>query len=169
MVYLLDSNYKIGDKKAVEHAPRLLLEESAAGDILQNQQWKSNLRRLNNEIRKQLQRPSDEIQGVIMKKIHTPYNIISTITRKMAWESGKNTIVVNTGFFDDKNQLYVRSSKNLEPLIQRGKSYGFKCGGKREVLGAVLPKEKTDSFVEEIIEFFTKNRGFMEYEETKSN
>jgi len=32
-------------------------------------------------------------------------------------------------------------------MIQRGKSLGYKCGGKKEVLGVILPKEKTDSFV----------------------
>ena len=75
----------------------------------------------------------------------------------VAWESGKNTLVINTGFFDDKDQIYMRSSsKNAEPMIQRGKSLGFKCGGKKEVLGAIVPKDKTESFVEEIMEFLTK-------------
>jgi len=39
MVYLLDSNYKIGDKKAVEKAPRLLLTYTSANEILENTQW----------------------------------------------------------------------------------------------------------------------------------
>ena len=74
---------------------------------------------------------------------------------RSTWENGKNTLVINTGFFDDRDQVYVRSSKNLEPMIQRGKTLGFKCGGKREVLGAILPKDKTDSFVEEILDFLS--------------
>ncbi|MCK5258310.1 MAG: single-stranded DNA-specific exonuclease, partial [Thermoplasmatales archaeon] len=156
-VYLLDSNYKLGDKKAVETAPHLLLSYNSAGDILDNDQWNKNFTMLNKEITKQLEKTADEVQGIILKKIDTPYNIISTITRKVAWENGKNTLVINTGFFDDMDQVYVRSSKNLEHMIQRGKSLGFKCGGKKEVLGAILPKDKTDSFVEEIMEFLTKN------------
>jgi len=51
----------------------------------------------------------------------------------------------------------VRSAKNLESMIQRGKALGFKCGGKQEVLGAILPKDKTNSFVDEIKEFLIKN------------
>jgi hypothetical protein len=47
----------------------------------------------------------------------------------------------------------MRSIKNAEPMIQRGKDLGFKCGGKKEVLGAIVPKEKSDSFVQEILEF----------------
>lgn len=156
MVYLMDSNYKIGDKKAVEKAPHLLLNYTSANEILENNQWNKNLTKLNEEITKQLEQASDEINGTILKKINTSYNIISTITRKVAWESGKNTLVINTGFFEDMDQVYVRSNKSAEPMIKRGKDLGFKCGGKKEVLGAIVPKDKTDSFVEEIIEFLTK-------------
>ena len=99
--------------------------------------------------------PSDEVNGIILKKVNTPYNIISTITRRVAWDSGKNTIVINTGFFDDRDQVYVRGKKDAKPMIMRGKELGFKCGGKKEVLGAIVPKQKTDSFVKEIIEFLS--------------
>ena len=47
----------------------------------------------------------------------------------------------------------MRSKKNAEPMIKRGKELGFKCGGKREVLGAIVPKDKTDSFLIELIDF----------------
>jgi len=156
IVYLLDSNYKLGNKKAVEKAPRLLFECNSVSSILKNIEWNENLKMLDEEIKKQLESPIDEMDGIIVKKINTTYNIISTITRKVAWDSGKNTMVINTGFFDDKDQLYVRSSKNLESMIKRGKNLGFKCGGKKEVLGVILPKDKTDSFVDEIMEFLSK-------------
>lgn len=153
IVYLLDSNYKLGDKKTVENAPHLLLTYNSAEELLRNEKWNKNLAILNKEIAKQLEKPQEEIQGKIFKKIDTKYNIISTVTRKIAWDSGKDTIVINTGFFDDKDQIYVRSSKNLEPLIEQGKSFGYKCGGKKEVLGVITPKDKTDSFVREIFDF----------------
>lgn len=156
MVYILDSNYKIGDKKAVEKAPHFLLNYPSANTILDNNQWNKNLTKLNDEIKKQFEQVSDEINGTILKKINTRYNIISTITRKVSWESGKNTLVINTGFFEDMDQVYMRSNKNAEPMIKRGKDLGFKCGGKKEVLGAIVPKNKTDSFVEEIMEFLIK-------------
>jgi len=152
-VYLLDSNYKLGDKKTVEKAPSLLLTYKSIDDFLKNKKWNKNLAILNQEIKKQIEKPSNEIQGKILKKINTKYNIISTITRKIAWDSGKDTIVINTGFFDDKDQIYVRSNKNLEPLIEQCKSLGYKCGGKKEVFGIVLPKNKTDSFLEKILDF----------------
>ncbi len=153
MVYLLDSNYKLGDKEIVEEAPHQLLSHGSAEDILNNKQWNENYTKLDEELTKQLNMPADEVNEIILKKINTPYNIISTITRKIAWGSGKNTIVINTGFYHDKDQIYMRSKKNAEPIISRGKSLGFKCGGKKEVLGAIVPKDKTDSFVEEILDF----------------
>ncbi len=154
--YHIDSNYKLGYKKSVEEAPHILLEYHSANQILDNKIWNENYNNLNNEISKQLENIGDEIEGIIFKKIDTSYNIISTITRKIAWDSGKNTMVLNTGFFKDKDQLYVRSIKNIESMIERGKSLGYKCGGKKEVLGVILPKGKTESFVNELLDFLKK-------------
>ena len=153
MVYLIDTNYKKGDKLAVEEAPIKLLRFDSPDDILYNKAWNENLEKINSEIQTLISQPGDEREGIIFKRINTQYNIISTITRKIAWDSGKNTIVLNTGFFKDKDQIYVRSKKDAQPMIQRGKELGFKCGGKKEVLGAIVPKEKTDNFIEEIKTF----------------
>lgn len=153
MVFLIDSNYKIGDRAEIESMPHLFLKINDHNDILNHSKWNKNLKELNNEISKQLKIPAEEINGILFKKIHTQYSIISTITRQIAWKSGKNTLVINTGFFDDMNEIYVRSSKNLEPMIQHGKLLGFKCGGKKEVLGSIVPKEQTDSFVQELIDY----------------
>jgi hypothetical protein len=155
MVYLLDSNYKVGDRKAVEEAPHLLLEYTDAHRILQNVRWKNNLTLLENEISKWVSAPGEEKQGILLKRIHTGYNIISTVTRKIFWATGKDTVVVNTGFFKENDQIYVRSGKNLQPLIQQGKTFGYRCGGKTEVFGAVVPKDKTESFVQEILRFLS--------------
>lgn len=155
IVYLIDSNYKIGDKQAVEDAPTYLLKHSTPNDILTNTQWNKNLKQLTTEVDTQLCQPRQEKNNIITTTIHTTYNIISTITRKISWDSGKDTIVINTGFFPDYDQIYVRSKKNVQPLINKGKTLGFKTGGKQEVLGAIVPKEKTESFIQEIILFLT--------------
>ena len=159
MAYLLDTNYKIGDKEAVEQAPHILLKIQNGEEILNNEKWNKNLNNLNNEIDKILGMPGEKIDDIIFKKINTPYNIISTITRKIAWDSGKSALVVNTGFFNDKDQIYMRSKKDAAPIIKRGKELGFKCGGKKEVLGAIIPKDKTNMFIEEIILFLENKKG----------
>ena len=156
MTYLIDSNYKLGDKKAVEKAPHILLGYEKGEQILDNNKWNKNLGNLDKEMKKQLETPEEKIDGIILKKINTNLNIISTITRKVAWNTGKNTVVVNTGFFNDRDQIYMRGDKDAKPMIMRGKELGFKCGGKKEVLGAIVPKEKTKSFTKEIIDFLRK-------------
>ena len=157
MVYLIDSNYKMGKKEDIEQIPHFFQTITDHNDILNHPQWKDNVASINEEINKQLQQPTEELNGVLFKKIHTKYSIISTITRKVAWDSGKTTMVLNTGFFDDMNELYVRSTTiNLEPLIQKGKQRGYKCGGKKEVLGSIIPKTETDSFIEEIKDYLNK-------------
>jgi single-stranded DNA-specific DHH superfamily exonuclease len=155
MVYLLDSNYKVGDRTAVEESPRLLLKYLDARQILRNKQWRKNLDLLDREITDWVESPIEEQQGILLKYIHSPYNIISTVTRHIAWKTGKDVVVINTDFFKDRDQVYVRSKKNLQPLIEKGKSLGFRCGGKAEVLGAVVLKEKTESFIQEIMKFLS--------------
>jgi len=162
MVNLIDANYKIGEKQAVEDAPHFLLTLHDPRDILTNKHWNHNLAKLNNEIIRQLEKPAEEKHNILIKTIDTPCNIISTITRRISWDSGKDAVVINTGFFPDFDQIYVRSKKNVQPLIERGKNLGFRAGGKQEVLGAIVPKDKTESFLQEIIMFLTtdpKNRG----------
>jgi hypothetical protein len=157
MVYLLDSSYKIGDRKAVMEAPRFLLEMKDPRGILNNQAWKKNLRILEDEVAKCVAVPGKEIQGIQVRHISTKCNIVSTVTRKVYWSSKKDTVVVNTGFFKDADQVYVRSAKNLKPLIEQGKQLGFKCGGKVEVLGAIVPKEATESFVQRVVGFLSRS------------
>ncbi len=154
MVYLIDSNYKIGDKKSVENAPWLLLEADTPKDILDNSKWNENLKLLEEEVNLQLSQPLEVKDGVIIRRMNTPYNIISTVTRRLAWGEKKPAIVINTGFFKDEDQFYARSiGKDLKPLIEKGKRLGFKCGGKKEVLGAIIPKDKTEEFLLEVIEY----------------
>ena len=157
MVYLIDSNYKKGDKTAVEQAPYYLLNHPEPRDILTNDTWKNNLKELDNEINLLLNQPVEKTNSIIMKTMNTSSNIISTITRQLAWKNNQDTVVINKGYFDGEDQLYVRTINNdMQPMIQKGKDYGFKCGGKKEVLGAILPKQKTESFVNEIISYLSK-------------
>jgi len=53
----------------------------------------------------------------------------------------------------------MRSKKDAAPIIKRGKELGFKCGGKKEVLGAIVPKDKTNMFIGEIILFLENKKG----------
>jgi hypothetical protein len=156
MCHLLDTNSKIGDKVAVEEAPRQILDHGGPEYILGNPDWTRNLVMLEEEVEKHLQGPFEEVEGAVVKWIDTDYNIISTIARKFSWEMGREVIVVNTGFFDDEDQVYARSRHmDMGVLIERGKSLGFEAGGKGDVLGSTVPKEITEDYVLEIISYLS--------------
>jgi hypothetical protein len=108
------------------------------------------------ELKRVLEAPPVEREGALYVELNTRFSVISTVARRVAWETGRDTIVVNRGFFDDSDQLYCRSSRDMQPMIDRALSLGYNAGGKRDVLGAIVPKCETDSFVEELIVFLKK-------------
>lgn len=152
-VHLIDSNYKLGDKKSVEGIPHIIGEMSIK-DILEHERWNKNLETLEEEIKEALGKSRSLDKNVEMIDMESPHNIISEVTRKLAWGTGKNAVVVNRGYFPDKSQIYVRTnSLNLSSLIGELKSLGYNVGGKDRVMGAIIPKEDTDLVVEKIIKF----------------
>jgi len=164
MVYLLDSNYKVRDKKEVERIPHILKGniENLSKTILDNRKWNKNYSLLEEEIKKILDNKNllREEDNILLMEMKTPYVIISTVTRKLAWSTGKNVVVVNRGFFDNSDQIYVRSNNiSLSDLIKKTKEHGFNAGGKNNVMGAIVPKNKTDILLGEILNFLSKNGG----------
>jgi hypothetical protein len=154
MTQLIDTNYKMGDKKGVESVPHQLLEKSEPSDILGHNLWNRNMRLLKDEIERHVKAEAEEEGKVMIKWINTRYNIISTVTRRLAWGAGRNVVVINNGFFEEEDQVYARSpEKDMSFLIQRGVKQGFRAGGKKDVLGAIVPKSETARYVEEIIAY----------------
>ena len=50
--------------------------------------------------------------------------------------------MVNTGFFADQDQLYSRSNNvDMHDLIEQAKEHGYNAGGKKDVIGAIIPKQ----------------------------
>ena len=155
-VYLIDSNYKLGRKEEVERLP-WILEDMSIESILSNGEWNRNLRTLDEEIEKIVNNRDLRIKknSTMIVDISIPYNIISAITRKLAWSTGENVVVINRGFFEDRDQIYVRSSRmNLNDLINKIKQLGYNAGGKESVMGAIVPKNKTEEVINNITEFF---------------
>lgn len=152
MVELIDSNYKSGNREMVLDAATFIKENKLSPQaILENKEWKQNLNKIDEEIAQQSNTRVKFIGGVAIQEINTSYNIISTLTRQLAWNSGsKASIMVNRGYFDNEDQIYIRagdSSITLKPIINIAMENGYSAGGKREVAGIVLPKEDTDHFI----------------------
>ena len=157
MVQLIDSCYKVGDREAVMEAPRLLADMEGPDAITGNVAWHRNLKTFDEELKRIIEAPPVEREGVLFVELNTRFSVISTVTRRVAWGTGRNTVVVNRGFFKDEDQVYSRSGRlDMQPMIDRAKARGFNAGGKRDVLGAIVPKAETDSFVDELLEYLKK-------------
>ena len=99
LVDLIDSNYRVNDRRGVKEAPKVLNEYASPKDIKGNRKWRTNLRMFDEKIEEMLSDAPEEIEGVLLKYLDTEYAVISAVTRRIAWGTGKDTIVVNTGFF----------------------------------------------------------------------
>ena len=71
--------------------------------------YAGNLENLEEKLERVLSESPEMVDGVQFKRLDTPYAIISQVTRRLAWGTGRDTVVVNTGFFEDQDQLYSRS------------------------------------------------------------
>ncbi len=152
MVELIDTNYKVGDREGVLKAPYTLLENDSR-IILENPLWNKNLEVLKKEVEKQISRPPTRGEGkVLIWNINTPYNITSTVTRRLAWKNNDSIVVViNRGWFTDRDQVYIRSGNKLfdsRELINFAHGLGYDAGGKEEVFAAVVPKSETEKLLE---------------------
>ncbi len=152
----VDACYKTGEREAVMEAARLLQGYQTGLEVLANSRWEQLEARLEEKLAQVLSEPPDMRDGVQVKRLDTQFLIISHVTRALAWDSGRDTVVINTGLFQDRDQFYCRSEKkDLRPLIQLAKRRGFNAGGKKEVLGAIIPKGETEGFLEEAIRFLS--------------
>ncbi len=159
LVYRLDSSYKVGDRESVTETPHLLQGHRSRQVILENMKWSNNLVLLEKKIEEILSDPPENTFDVQVKRLNTSYAVISQITRTLAWETGKDTVVINTGFFKKKDQIYSRSQTiNYQNLIAYVKKQGYNAGGKKDVIGAIIPKDSTEKFLKEIVEYIKKNR-----------
>jgi single-stranded DNA-specific DHH superfamily exonuclease len=155
MAELIDSNYKMGDRNGVLKAPFLLLKNNPT-IILEHPTWNKNLQILREDVEKQTSEPPTRIEGkILIWEINTPYNTTSTITRRLAWKNNDNIVViVNRGWFKDRDQVYIRTGNNLfdsDEIINFAKGLGYNAGGKKEVAAAVVPRNETKKFLELLI------------------
>ena len=160
MIELIDSNFKIQNKKEVENAVFALLQfKDDPKSILAYEKWKKHLKLLENELNRLIaQKPSYDENNILLFEIDTKYDLISAVTRHLALQTKENkektVIVINNGLFPDDVQLYIRRSNGLsnsKNLIEMARSIGYSAGGKSDVFGSVFPKEEKKTFLNKIL------------------
>ncbi|KAA0002762.1 MAG: hypothetical protein FE048_03105 [Thermoplasmata archaeon] len=150
MISLIDSNYKIGNKEEVEKAVGMLSETNdVTASILNNEKWRRNKEIIDKEIEKALNGRGKRINNILIKEMNCKYNIISTVARKL-WDKKNYVIVINYGYFPNDCQVYVRGNDCLN-LIQMATEKKYIAGGKKNVMGAIVPKQECDEFLNEVI------------------
>ncbi len=146
-VLLLDSSYKMFNRKEV-------LENVFIADdldaILNSDRLNRNEEVLEKEIEEMVSRAED-VGKITVLKMRTEHHIISAVARKIAWGMGKTALVLNEK--SDRDEIYLRSpDMDVSRFIDMAKSRGYNAGGKREVVGMVLPKGEGETFFNEIME-----------------
>jgi len=147
---LIDSSYKLNKRQEVVDNVHLLLQGMQA--VLESEHLNRNMDVLEKEIDSWVSKAED-YGNYFFLRMQSEYHIISSVTRKLVWELGKSAIVVNEKI--DRDEFYIRSQNpefNAAPIIELAKQNGFRAGGKKEVMGAVLPKGKGLEFAKAVLE-----------------
>ena len=144
---LLDSSYKMFKRQEV-------LENVFTADdldaILNSEKLRKNQETLEKEI-EALVSEAEDIGKLTVLKMRTEHHIISAVAREIAWGMGKTALVLNEK--SDRDEIYLRSPHtDVSKYIDLAKSRGYNAGGKKEVVGVVLPRGEGRRFFEELRE-----------------
>ncbi len=148
-VNLLDSSYKVDRRDEVVENVYLVAEGLDA--VLGCERLRRNVEVVEREIERCLAVEPEVVDGALLLRMRTRYHIISTVTRRLAWGRRATAIVINER--GDRDEMYVRSvDRDISHLIDIAKSRGYLAGGKREVMGAILPPGEARKFVAVVLE-----------------
>jgi len=158
----LDSLYKLGERSQIERVPHQLKNFEKPEDVLNLNGLKENVEKLKSAVEKQTYGNIEEIgNNVLFKEMGSPYNIISTVTRKIAWDKeDKIVIVSNCKFKEGECQVYIRGPiPDSKKMIQKAKEKGYSAGGKEDVVGMVIPTSDKDEFMDKIVKLLEDQMG----------
>ena len=154
-VELIDTLYKIGDREAVTEMPRFLVGVEEPREVLEREDLRGNWRKLREAIEKEVEGDLKKVEeDVLYREMSSPYNIISTVTRRLAWsKEDKKVVVSNSEYQSGKCQIYIRGPlDDSEAVIEEMKSRGYSAGGKSDVVGIVIPEEEKEEVLEDLFD-----------------
>lgn len=151
-VKIIDLQYKTGERERVYEIVRFLLENPVFS--VSGEQRFTEVETLIEEEKAREFKRLRELEG--LNFIFTPsrFRIVSDLARRLYAEYPEKLNVV-IGLQGSYLNFYLRTSAvDLSPLVRKAKEFGYYAGGKREVIGAVLPKEKLVEYQALLEEFF---------------
>jgi len=157
LVGLIDSNYIAMERKAVEGAVAVLLENEVR-DLLEYEPWIKKADAIRDAIKNAIS-SVEERNGFALVEFESPFNIISKVARRLVWEMDYRGAVVVNKDFHGKGQAYFRISPeeaeriDMGEVIARLRGLGTNAGGKGEVLGCVCERDKIEDALAIIEEY----------------
>lgn len=151
----IDTLYKVGDREAVAKMPFFLKDVKEPEKVLGREDLQENKRNLKQAIEEEVEGSLEEIkEDVLYREMSSPYNIISTVTRRLAWSrEDKKVVVSNSEYQSGKTQIYIRGPlENSETVIEEMKGRGYSAGGKSDVVGMVVPEEDEEEVLSDIFD-----------------
>ncbi len=153
-VKVVDLQYKTGDRQRVYAAVEYLLERPLLS-VLEREEMVEVEAMVEEEIRRELER-TRTAPGLNFLFTPSKFRIVSDLTRRLfarAPESLNLVVGLQGEFFN----FYLRTSLfDLSPLVRRAKALGFYAGGKKDVIGAVVEKERVEEYLSLLEEFLAE-------------
>ena len=149
----MDTLYKVGERHQITFMPIVLKDVERPEDILDRDDLKENEEKLKEAIDQEVEASLEKIDdGILYREMSSPYNIISTVTRRLAWSrEDKRVVVSNSEFQSDKCQIYIRGPlSDSQKIIEEMKEKGYSAGGKSDVVGMVVPEEDKEEVLQNI-------------------
>lgn len=148
---LIDTHYIINDYLGMQQTIQALA--TAPFSLLQNDLLQKNYKNIKAEENKILQ-TTPEIKGkCFCFKLDSPYNILSSVTRKLA-KKYPEQIILNYQEHNGQSNLYARTARpeiDFRPLISVLRQEGWSAGGKKEVIGIALATAQLSGLLNRII------------------
>ncbi len=151
---LLDTMYIVGDDEGLAYAVGLL--RGNPQDAAHDQRLLDAELKISSEKNAALSQEMEDVScgtstKIFFQEIEAQANIISEVTRARAKQFPNDVIMTTHHIGSDFANVYVRTRRqdiDLTPLVTFARKQGFNAGGKKEVVGTILPQEQLEEYVD---------------------
>ncbi len=155
-VKIVDLQYKTGDRERVYSTVKYLLERPLLS-ILEKKEMVEVEAMVEEEIRRELGKVR-AFPGLNFLLTPSKFRIVSDLTRRLFSQTPQSLNLV-VGLQGEFLNFYLRTSIfDLSPLVRRARALGFYAGGKKDVIGAVVERERAKEYLG-LLEGFLADNG----------
>ncbi len=151
-VKIVDLQYKTGDRERVYEMVGYLLENPLLS-VVQRPRFGEVESMVEEEIKKEEKKMRE---GEVLNFLFTPtpFRIVSDLTRRLF---SRYPLKINfvVGLQGEAFNFYLRTRlADLSTLVRKARDMGFYAGGKKDVIGAVVERERVEDYLRLLEDFF---------------